>query len=72
MNRDFDHLLADHLLARERATRARKEVRRDPASRSARAARSRDDGSPGGAGRSRRRAPRGVVQVGVLLLGLPA
>jgi hypothetical protein len=44
MNQDFDHLLADHLLAKGRTTRARKEVRRDPASRSARAARSRDDG----------------------------
>ena len=44
MNKDFDHLLADHLLARGRATRAREEVQRDPASRSARAARSGNDG----------------------------
>ena len=40
MNQDFDHLLADHLLSRERATRGREEVERDPADRLARAARS--------------------------------
>jgi hypothetical protein len=41
MNRDFDHLLADHLLARGRATRGQDEVERDPA-RLERAARSGD------------------------------
>ena len=40
MNRDFDHLLADHLLARGWATRGRDGVERDPAPRSARVARS--------------------------------
>jgi hypothetical protein len=44
MNQDFDHLLADHLLARERATRAREEVERDSAARLARASRSVGDG----------------------------
>jgi hypothetical protein len=44
MHQDFDHLLADHLLARERATRGREEVERDPAARAKRAAQSSDDG----------------------------
>ena len=44
MSQDFDHLLADHLLARERATRGREGVERDPDARSARAARSGGDG----------------------------
>jgi hypothetical protein len=44
MNQDFDHLLADHLLARQRATRGQDEVERVPAARSARAARSGGDG----------------------------
>ena len=44
MSRDFDHLLADHLLARERAARGRGEVERDPAPRSERVARSGDGG----------------------------
>ncbi len=43
MNRDFDHLLANHLLARERATRGRDEIERDPAPRSERVARSDGD-----------------------------
>ena len=43
MSQDFDHLLADHLLARERATRGRDGVERDPAPRSARATRSDGD-----------------------------
>ncbi len=44
MNQDFDHLLADHLLARERATRGREGVERDPDARAKRAARSGGDG----------------------------
>ena len=49
MNQDFDHLLADHLLTRERATRGREEdVERDPADRLARAARG-GKGARGGA-----------------------
>jgi len=44
MNQDFDHLLAEHLLATGRATRAREEVQRDPAPRSARVSRSVGDG----------------------------
>jgi hypothetical protein len=44
MNRDFDHLLADHLLARERGARGQDEVERDPAPRPARAARSGGEG----------------------------
>jgi hypothetical protein len=44
MNRDFDHLLADHLLTRERATRGREGVERDPDARAKRAARSGGDG----------------------------
>ena len=49
MHQDFDHLLADHLLARERATRGREEVERDPAARLARgAARSGGDGFASG------------------------
>ena len=40
MNRDFDHLLADHLSARERAAQGFGEVERDPAVNSERAARS--------------------------------
>jgi hypothetical protein len=44
MNQDFDHLLADHLLARERTTRVREEAERDPAARLARVARSGGDG----------------------------
>jgi hypothetical protein len=44
MNQDFDHLLADHLSARQRATRGREEVKREPAARSERAARSGGDG----------------------------
>ena len=31
MDKDFDHLLADHLLARERAARGHEEVVRAPA-----------------------------------------
>ena len=50
MNRDFDHLLADHLLTRERATRGREEVERDPAGRLARAARSGGGLARGGKG----------------------
>ena len=44
MNRDFDHLLADHLLARERATRGRDGIERDPAPRSERVAQYGDGG----------------------------
>jgi hypothetical protein len=47
MNQDFDHLLADHLLSRERATRGREEVERDPADRLARAARAARSGGGG-------------------------
>ena len=46
MDKDFDHQLADHLLARERAARGHEEVVRDPA-RLARAA------GPGGDGLAR-------------------
>ena len=42
-DQDFDHLWANHLLARERAARGREEVERDPAARLARAARSGGD-----------------------------
>ena len=46
-DQDFDHLWADHLLARERALRGREEeVERDPAERLARAARSGGEGHP--------------------------
>ena len=56
MNKDFDHLLADHLLARERATRGRDEIERDPAPRPERLARS------GGGGPARGvRAARGAA-----------
>ena len=56
MDRDFDHLLADHLLARERAARGRGEFERDPAARSKRSARS------GGGGPARGvRAVRGAA-----------
>ena len=49
MDKDFGHLLADHLLARDRATRRREEAERDPAARSlARAARSGGDCLDGG------------------------
>ena len=41
-DQDFDHLWANHLLARERALRGREEDERDPAARSARAAGSGD------------------------------
>jgi hypothetical protein len=44
MNQDFDHQLADHLLARERATRAREEPLRDPSPRPARDTRFGGDG----------------------------
>ena len=56
MNRGFDHLLADHLLARDRATRRREEVERDPADRLARAAWPSDDGLARGS-----RVPRGAA-----------
>jgi hypothetical protein len=56
MDKDFDHQLADHLLARERAARGRVEVARDPAARLARAA------WPGGDGLARgSRVPRGAA-----------
>ena len=55
MHRDFDHLLADHLLARERATRGRDGVERDPAPRSKRVARS------GGGPARGSRVPRGAA-----------
>ena len=56
MSQDFDHLLADHLLARERAARGRDGVEREPAPRSARLARS------GGGGPARGvRAARGAA-----------
>ena len=48
MNQDFDHLLADHLLARDRATRRREQEEREPAARLVRAARSGGDGLAGG------------------------
>jgi hypothetical protein len=56
MSQDFDHLLADHLLARERATRGREGVERDPAPRSERVARSGDGGPARGV-----RAARGAA-----------
>jgi hypothetical protein len=55
MDKDFDHQLADHLLARERAARGHEEVVRDPA-RLARAA------GPGGDGLARgSRVPRAAA-----------
>jgi hypothetical protein len=44
MSQDFDHQLANHLLARERATRVRGGIERDPDTHSARTARSGGDG----------------------------
>jgi hypothetical protein len=54
MNQDFDHLLA-----RERATRGREEVERDPADRLARAARSARSG--GGLARGGKGARGGAL-----------
>ena len=56
MNKDFDHLLAGHLLARERATRGHEEAERDPAPRSERVARADGDGPARGV-----RAARGAA-----------
>jgi hypothetical protein len=47
-DQDFDHLWANHLLARERALRGREEDERDPASRAKQAARSGDGFARGG------------------------
>ena len=58
MNRDFDHLLADHLMARERAARGHDE--RDLAPRSPRSPRSARAARSGGEGLARGgRAARG-------------
>ena len=56
MSQDFDHLLADHLLARERAARGRGEVERDPAVHLERSGRSGNDGRARGV-----RAARGAA-----------
>jgi hypothetical protein len=61
MNQDFDHLLADHLLARERMTKMRKEVDGDRLARLARASRSDEDGVA-----RRGRVARGVALVTAL------
>ena len=56
MDKDFNHQLDDHLLARERAARGREEVAREPAALSAHAA------WPGGDGLARgNRASRGAA-----------
>lgn len=47
-DQDFDHLWANHLLARERALRGREEDERDPAARAKRADRSGDGLARGG------------------------